>query len=65
MPKYPNIKVKLIGENGNAFVVLGKTTQEMRRHKVPKEEIDAYMKEATSGDYDNLIQVTGKWVNIL
>jgi hypothetical protein len=31
-PKYPHVKVKLVGHDGNAFTVLGRVTQAMRRH---------------------------------
>jgi len=29
---------------------------------LPKEVIDEYYKEATSGDYDHLLQTTLRWV---
>jgi hypothetical protein len=58
------IKVKLVGEDGNAFAILGKVTKEMRRAKVSQEVIDAYMKEAMSGDYDHLLQTTMKYVEV-
>lgn len=62
--KYPEIVVKLSGENGNAFVILGKTRAAMKKAGVPKEEIEKYREEATSGDYDNLLQTTMKWVTV-
>jgi hypothetical protein len=61
-PKYPEIEVQLSGEDGNAFAVMGKVTKAMQRGGVSQEERDAYMAEAMSGDYDNLIQVTMRWV---
>ena len=63
MPKYPNLVVPLAGMDGNAFSILGRVNKAMLRAKVPKEERDAYYAEATSGNYDNLIRVTMKWVN--
>lgn len=59
------IDVKLIGEDGNAFYILGKVCREMRRNDYSKEEIDQYLKEAKSGDYDNLLRVTMEWVNVI
>ena len=53
--KYPDITVKIIGANGNAFCTLGICTRDMRRHKLPQSEIDRFMSEATSGNYDNLL----------
>lgn len=62
--KYPEITVKLTGEDGNAFAIMGAVRREMRRHGVPKEEIDAYIAEATSGDYDHLLATTMEWVEV-
>lgn len=59
------IEVKLIGEDGNAFFILGKVSRELRRAGYTKEQIDQYLDEAKSGDYDKLLQVTMKWVDIV
>jgi hypothetical protein len=56
--KFPEVQVKLVGEDGNAFFILGRVNQAMRRAGVPKEDIDAYNEEAKSGDYNNLLRVT-------
>ena len=63
-PKYPHIEVKLVGKDGNAFSILGFVTTEMKRNKIPKEERDEFLKEATSGDYDNLLRTCMKWVAV-
>jgi hypothetical protein len=65
MPKYPEIEVGLIGEDGNAFHILGKTKKAMKKHGLPEQEIDKYYNEATNGDYDNLLRTTMKWVTIV
>ena len=62
--KYPNVKVKLVGTNGNAFAILGKVKQELRRAKVPDVEVKKFMEEAMSGDYDNLLATCMNWVNV-
>ena len=62
--KYPNVTVKLVGNDGNAFFILGSVIKNLRRAKVSDEEISAYEKEAMSGDYNNLLDVTMKWVNV-
>ena len=58
-----NVEVKLVGEDGNAFAILGKVSRELRRagHKDLAEE---YMKEATSGDYNHLLAVTQDFVTV-
>lgn len=58
------LTVKLIGEDGNAFFILGKVMDIMKRANVDKETIDAYYKEATSGDYSHLLATTAKYVRI-
>jgi hypothetical protein len=55
--------VKLIGEDGNAYAIMGRVTRALRKAGYSKEEIDRYRKEAKSGDYDNLLRVTLKWVD--
>ena len=62
--KYPGITVSLIGVDGNAFSILGTVRKAMRQALVPAEQIKEYMTEATSGDYDHLLQTTMQWVNV-
>ena len=62
--KYPNVTVKLIGNDGNAFFILGSVIRALRSANVSEAEISVYKKEAQSGDYDNLLQVTMKWVDV-
>jgi hypothetical protein len=63
MSKY-DIEVNLVGEDGNAFAILGRCTKAMRRGGVPKSDIDTFLKEATSGDYDHLLQTVMRWVKV-
>lgn len=63
-PKYPHVKVKLTGTNGNAFVIMGVVSNALRKAKVPEEEIKKYGEESISGDYDNLLQTAFKWVTV-
>ena len=63
-PKYPNIKVKLVGEDGNAFNIMGIVRQALRENKVSKDEINKFMEEARSGNYDDLLQTCMKWVTV-
>ena len=62
--KYPEIEVRLTGENGNAFAILGRVSATLRRAGVEKAERDAFYTEATSGDYDHLLQTVTKWVTV-
>ena len=60
--KYPEVKVQLVGEDGNAFAILGRVQGEMRRMDIPKEDIDMFFTEATSGDYHHLLRTCQEWV---
>jgi len=62
--KFPNITVTLIGEDGNAFAVLGAVKRAMQRGGVSKGDIDAYMAEAMSGDYNHLLATTMQYVEV-
>jgi hypothetical protein len=63
-PKYPDVTVKLTGENGNAFVILGKVRRALREAGIAKEEIDACMREMQAGDYDHLLGTAMRWVEV-
>jgi hypothetical protein len=62
-PRYPEVQVQLSGQDGNAFAILGRTAKALRQAGVPQEEIDSFFAEATSGDYDHLLQTTMAWVD--
>ena len=64
-PKYPAaiVRVDLTGPHGHAFNVLGKATAALRAAGAPQADLDAYLKEATSGDYEHLLEVTRRWVD--
>lgn len=63
VPKFPHIRVQLIGEDGNAFAILGRTMKAMRHGGCDSKDVEAYKKEATSGDYPKLLNVTQETVN--
>ena len=64
-PKYPDVTVQLVGEDGNAYNLIGLTTRALRRARVPAEEIKIFTKECfNSPNYDALLQTIMKWVNI-
>jgi len=62
--KHPEIEVELTGTDGNAFAILGKVQRELKRGGVPKAEVDEFVAEATSGDYDHLLQTAMQWVEV-
>tara|TARA_Y100000034_G_C6813063_1_gene365575 strand:+ start:634 stop:834 length:201 start_codon:yes stop_codon:yes gene_type:complete len=54
----------LVGEDGNAFAIMGKAIKVARRAGWSQEEIDAYLAEAKSGDYDHLLQTTMRYFEV-
>lgn len=62
--KYPDVTVKLTGQDGNAFSILGKVMRALHHHNVPSEELRRFQNEATSGDYNHLLATCMKWINI-
>ena len=62
--RFPEVIVKLLGGDGNAFAILGEVQQALRDHGVDKETRGEFMAEAISGDYDHLLQTAMAWVTI-
>ncbi len=48
-------KLKLVGKDGNAFAVLAFAKDAAHKAKWSKERMDAFFKEAMSGDYNHLL----------
>lgn len=63
-PKYPHVKVKLSGRDGNSFAILGRVSRALAEAGVGKTEREAFATEATSGDYDRLLQTCMRWVDV-
>ncbi len=49
-------KLRLVGEDGNAYAILGRAHRAARKAGMSEEEWKAIQAEATSGNYDNLLQ---------
>ena len=62
--RYPDVHVWLTGEDGNALAVIGRCAEAARRVGVAPAEIFAFRAEATSGDYDKVLQTCMKWFDV-
>ena len=62
--RYPEVEVQLIGEDGNAFAILGQVTRALREAAVPADEIESFTAEATAGDYNHLLATVMDWVEV-
>ena len=56
-------KVKLIGQDGNAFFILGTVRKALLKEGMVKEAKE-FVEKATSGDYDNLLRVVMDFVDV-
>jgi len=64
IPKYPDITVPLVGEDGNAYAILGRVSRALRQAGIPDDERQAFLAEATQGSYDELLQTVMRWVEV-
>ena len=58
-----NIHVKLVGEDGNAFAILARVRSALRRGG-RSDLVDAFTKEATSGNYTHLLATVMEYVEV-
>lgn len=61
---YTNVTVALINTDGNAFALLGKVRQSLRRAKYSTEFIEQFTQEAMAGSYDDLLACIMRYVNV-
>ena len=53
--KYPGLEVKLLGENGNAFNLIGITANAIRKHAGNKAAEEFLVESMTQKSYDLLL----------
>lgn len=61
---YPDVNIPMVGEDGNAFAILGRVQRLARGAGLPQEKIDEFMAEATGGNYDQLLRTVMKWFTV-
>lgn len=62
--KHPEVKVQLVGTDPNAFSELGICRRAAVRAGLKQDEINQFMDEATSGDYDHLLGTCMQWFDV-
>ena len=55
-------KYSLVGQDGNAFALMGYTARALKREGL-RDLVPQMQKEATSGDYNNLICVCDRYLD--
>lgn len=56
-------KCRLVGEDGNAFSIMGRVSAALRNAHVPKEIITEYKTKSMSGDYNNLLRTAVEYID--
>lgn len=63
-PPEKKAKVKLVGQDGNAFNLLGLCRVAGKKAGYTSEQLKAFSDEAMSGNYDHLLQTCCKWFEV-
>ena len=61
---YKHVTVHLIGEDGNAFSIIGRTIKALRKAGATAAERHAFITEVTSGDYNHVLQTVMQVVTV-
>ena len=61
---HTNVTVELIGTDGNAWNLIGKVRQCLRRAKYSTEFIEQFTQDAMAGSYDDLLACIMRYVNV-
>jgi hypothetical protein len=61
--RYSDVEVQLTAEASNACAILARVLHALRRAGASPEDQEAFAREATSGDYDHLLQTCTRWVS--
>jgi len=60
--KYPQVEVKLVGEDGNALAIVGRVKKAMRRAGLSQAQQSEYANEALAEDYGDVLRTTMSYV---
>lgn len=56
--------LKLTGEDGNAFFIIGRAQRALRKAGAKESYVAQFVQEATSGNYDHLLQTMFKYFEV-
>lgn len=63
--RYPNVKVELIGGDGNAFAIIGTVSKALKRANVPMDEVKAFQQQCMQSEsYDALLGLVMQTVDV-
>lgn len=56
--------LKLTGKDGNAFNILGLAKKAAEKAGWPESKIEAFLHQATTKDYDHLLETCMEWFDV-
>ena len=60
----PHPRVKLVSQDGNAFAIIARVSEALRKAGAPAETIRRFRQESMSGDYDNVLATAMKFCDV-
>lgn len=60
----PRPRVKLAGQDGNAFAIVGRVCEALRKAGASADTVAQYRRESMSGDYDNVLATAMKYCEV-
>jgi hypothetical protein len=63
-PRYPEIHVQLESFRGNPWATLGAVSAEMVRSGAPESDIQEFVRDASGGTYDHMVETARAWVTV-
>lgn len=64
MSKY-TAEIDLSTIDGNAYAIMGAAQRKLKQAGASQEEINQYLDESMSGDYENLVATVSKWLVVI
>ena len=63
--KFPQIKVKLVGTDGNIFALMAKVSNVLKQNRVNNDSVNEFSKDIiNSSNYDEALSKITNWVNV-
>jgi hypothetical protein len=60
--RHPDVKVRLVGYDGNAIAILGRTRHALHDGGASTDDVASFMREATGANCDQLLAKVVRWV---
>jgi len=64
-PRFPGVRVRLSGKDGNVFAIMGRVRQALVQAGATDDDVKSFMSEMMgAGSYDEALQTVMRWVNV-